>query len=94
MVWAERIPQSAAFRSLVPTSSGNGWEWALRGGEDYELLFSAPPERASDIAALGREWACGITLIGRIEPLCRGVIIQDEGRAVDPALLKGYDHFA
>lgn len=94
LIWAGRIPQSAPFRSLVPASPGEEWKWALKGGEDYELLFSAPPERADELGALGKSWPCGITRIGRVEPLNHGVVVRTEKGPVDPSYLKGYDHFA
>jgi thiamine-monophosphate kinase len=94
LIWADRIPQSPAFRSLVPASPGEEWKWALKGGEDYELLFSAPPERAKELAALGKDWPCGITRIGRVEPRSHGLVVRDEKGPVDPSSLKGYDHFA
>jgi thiamine-monophosphate kinase len=94
LIWADRIPQSPAFRSRVPASPGEEWKWALKGGEDYELLFSAPPEKAGDLVALGKEWPCGITRIGRVEPRSQGVVVRDEKGPVDPSSLKGYDHFA
>ena len=94
LIWADRIPQSPAFRSLVPASPGEEWKWALKGGEDYELLFSAPPEKAEELAALGKDWPCGITRIGRVEPQSHGVVVRDEKGLVDPSSLKGYDHFA
>jgi thiamine-monophosphate kinase len=94
LVWADRIPQSPAFRSLVPASPGEEWKWALKGGEDYELLFSAPPERADDLVAREKDWPCGITRIGRVEPRSHGVVVRDEKGPVDPSSLKGYDHFA
>jgi thiamine-monophosphate kinase len=94
VIWAERIPQSEAFRSPAPGGPGRAWKWALKGGEDYELLFSVPPEKASELQALAQEWPCGATRIERIEPLAHGVLVQDEKGTVDPAELKGYDHFA
>lgn len=94
LIWADRIPQSPAFRSLVPASPGEGWKWALKSGEDYELLFSASPERAEELTALGKAWPCGITRIGRVEPRSHGVVVRDEKGPVDPSSLKGYDHFA
>ena len=94
VIWAERILQSEAFRSLAPGGPGQAWKWALKGGGDYELLFSVPPEKASELRALAQEWPCGTTRIGRIEPLAHGVFAQDEKGTVDPAELKGYDHFA
>ena len=90
-VWADRIPQSAPLRLLAPAPA---WQSALRGGEDYELLFAAAPEKALEIMALSREWECGVTCIGKVEPPGHGIVIRDERGQVDPELLKGYDHFA
>jgi thiamine-monophosphate kinase len=94
VIHAQKLPLSGALRSLVPGGPGQAWKWALKGGEDYELLFSASPEKASEVQTLAREWPCGVTRIGRIEPLAHGVVVQGEKGPVDPAELKGYDHFA
>jgi thiamine-monophosphate kinase len=93
VVWAERIPQSEAFRSLVPGAAAEGWKYALKGGEDYELLFSASAESASELETVASEWPCGLTWIGRIEPPSHGLVVQGENGPVDPSGLKGYDHF-
>jgi len=93
-IWAERIPLSTPFKSLAPTLNEADCRWALRGGEDYELLFSAPPKKASEIMGLAQEWECGLTCIGRVEPPSKGVVMRDEHGQVDPELLKGFDHFA
>ncbi len=92
-VWVERIPLSPAFQSVVSAQKKPGWPWALQGGEDYELLFSAPPEKAAEIMALGREWECGLTCIGQFRPRSEGLVVRDQHGPVDPALLRGYDHF-
>ena len=42
-------------------------EAALTGGDDYELLFTAPPEAGERLTALSRELALRLTRIGRIE---------------------------
>ena len=93
-VWAERIPLSQPFKSLAPTLKGPAWQLALQGGEDYELLFCAPPEKAAEVMALAREWACGVACVGKAEAFSCGLVIRDERGPVDPVLLKGYDHFA
>jgi len=93
-VFAQQIPQSDAFQSLSPALKRPGWQSAVRGGEDFELLFSAPPGKASEIMALARDWECGVTRIGKVEPISHGIIIRDEQGQVDSELLKGFDHFA
>lgn len=93
-VFAKRIPQSKAFQSLCSALKRPGWQSAVRGGEDYELLFSASPEKASEVMALARQWECGATCIGKVEPISYGIIIQDEQGQVDTELPEGFDHFA
>lgn len=41
---------------------------ALRGGEDYELLFTALPESAPDILAIGRDLGLPVHRIGGTQP--------------------------
>jgi thiamine-monophosphate kinase len=74
---------------------------ALTGGDDYELLFTLPPERwqqwqlGSTTPSRGLS-ACGITAIGRIEA-GSGVRLTLEGGAITPIALgierSGWDHF-
>ena len=58
----------------------------LIGGEDFELLFTLPPERESELAGLP------VTVIGRMEA-GRGVRVLDS--AGHPLALGagGYRHF-
>ncbi len=92
-LWAERIPLSPSLRGMAAGSTSAAWQMALQGGEDYELLFSAPPENGPRIRALGRKWECGITRIGRIERGESGIVVENGNGPVDPRLFKGYDHF-
>ncbi|MDQ3514065.1 MAG: thiamine-phosphate kinase [Chloroflexota bacterium] len=58
-----RIPVAAAVRALFP---GSWSELALRGGEDYELLFTMRPDDFPAIEAAAREIGNPVTVIGRI----------------------------
>jgi len=64
---------------------------ALNGGEDYELLFTAPKRKVSKIPRSYR----GISLrcIGRI---CRSrdVLLVDQDGRQSPLAPEGYDHFS
>lgn len=60
---AAAIPVSAAVRALFPDE----WlELATRGGEDYELLFTAPPNAFPSIRREGGEIGATVTAIGEI----------------------------
>ena len=67
----------------------------LAGGDDYELVFAAPPAAHGAIAALARELQLPLTRFGRIVAGAAGTItLRDpEGQVVDFAE-RGYDHFA
>ncbi|MBK9359670.1 MAG: thiamine-phosphate kinase [Rubrivivax sp.] len=68
-------------------------ECLLRGGDDYELLFTAPASRAAAVREAGARAAVAVTPIGVVtaEPgLCA---VDEDGREqVLPA--RGFDHFA
>ena len=80
--------------AAVPVAAGAGdLNLALEGGEDYELMFTAPAGAESRIRALGQEMAVTLTRIGRVEE-GTGVVLRDpRGRRTAPGR-GGYDHFA
>ena len=41
-------------------------EFALTGGDDYELCFTVPPEKESRLAQLAEHWDCAATCIGEV----------------------------
>jgi thiamine-monophosphate kinase len=65
----------------------------LHGGDDYELLFSAAPERHGDVLAAGRAARVPVSRIGRIEAGATLVVVDDDGRMLDESA-HGFDHFA
>lgn len=93
-LWAERIPISDALRQVAAVTERPAWDWALAGGEDYELCFTAPPEKAE---ALAREVTAvtgtAVTVVGEILPAESGrwVVLPDGRKA--PLEAKGWRHF-
>src|SRR5208337_408769 len=64
---ADRLPVSAANRALSRAARGDEWRFALHGGEDYELLFTAPPGRAGKLALrITFETGTPVSVIGEI----------------------------
>ncbi len=88
-----RVPVPNAVKWAFPD-----WEEiALRGGDDYELLFTAPPHvfdrvrRAFARAGLQPPWAIGQLLeAGPAGPV---VQLRDATGRCRPAEARGYDHF-
>ncbi len=90
-VEAALLPLSAA--ALPAVNGDRHWlQAALGGGDDYELLFSAPQEAAPAIAALARETGLRVTAIGRIAE-GSGVRVLDRDGAELPVEHAGYRHF-
>jgi len=66
----------------------------VSGGEDYELLFTAAPDRAAALAArLAADTGTPARVIGEVRPAGEGVrFVDPAGRPVPVAA--GFDHFA
>lgn len=88
-----RIPVAAAVRALFPDQ----WlELAERGGEDYELLFTIPPERWADAVSAIERVGGAAAAIGEITPSRHGpriVTIGLDGKERE-APAGAFDHFA
>ncbi len=63
---ADQVPLSAAAREAIAGDSLN-LTLALSGGDDYELMFSAPPSLGAAIKALSEELGLPLTLVGKID---------------------------
>jgi len=63
----------------------------LAGGDDYELLFTAPAGRDADVRAAGAASDVPVTRIGRIT--AGGLVVRDADGSAMQALPGGFDHF-
>jgi thiamine-monophosphate kinase len=72
----------------------NQWlDWVLAGGDDYELLFTAPASARAAVAAAAQTSQTPVTRIGHID-LERGLrLVDGQGQAV-PNTYTSFDHFA
>ena len=86
---ADALPASAALAALP---RGLRYECLLAGGDDYELLFTAPPGAARDVAAAGDKASVAVTRIGRIEAAPGLRIVNGEGAAITQRFM-AFDHF-
>jgi thiamine-monophosphate kinase len=66
---------------------------ALAGGDDYELLFTAPASKRADVLAAADAAGVRVTLIGTMTGR-PGLEVLDADGAVLETTYRGYDHFA
>ena len=85
------LPLSPAARAAIAADPPR-LTAALAGGDDYELLFAAPPEAESTLAALARDVGVPLTMIGHIEG-GSGVRVLDVRGAAMSIAVTGYRHF-
>ncbi|NWG30474.1 MAG: thiamine-phosphate kinase [Rhodocyclaceae bacterium] len=67
----------------------------LSGGDDYELIFTSPPEHHAAILGLSERLDLPLTCIGKTEagPAGKLTIFDAHGQPVE-VTQRGYDHFA
>ncbi len=88
-LFADNLPRSAVLATLP---GGHQLEFLLSGGDDYELLFTAPPALADAVRAAGIASATEVSRIGRIE-LEPGVRVVDVDGQVIATPWASFDHF-
>jgi thiamine-monophosphate kinase len=81
-------PAAAAALAVDPARLG----LVLGGGDDYELLFTAPAAADARLMDLARETAVPVTRIGRIVA-GQGVRVRDKAGAEIAVPRAGYAHF-
>jgi thiamine-monophosphate kinase len=88
---AALLPRSSALLDLYDDATA--LQFALGGGDDYELCFCVPPQRLSQVQADLSRLGCGVTRIGRIVA-GQGVRVRGrDGEWLEPDT-PGWEHFA
>ncbi len=87
------IPVARATREIATAAGLDALELALGGGEDYELLFTARPERLEPIVAAVRACGTSATVIGSIVEASLGREVRWAGQGSRPLGRAGFRHF-
>lgn len=88
-----RVPLSDAARGAIDGDPAQ-LALALTGGDDYELLFSAPESARGALADLARDSGVPITEVGRlIEGTAGAVTVLDGQGGLLLLSRQGWDHF-
>ncbi|MCI2424866.1 thiamine-phosphate kinase [Candidatus Acetothermia bacterium] len=94
VIWAESLPISTATRKAAILTGCDPLHLALYGGEDYELLFSVPPELVAPLQqAVIAETGTSVTVVGKIVSSTEGIKVAIANK-FSPLLARGWDHLA
>ena len=86
--WAS-VPRSAELRRQPEADQRR---WALSGGDDYELLFTAPAAVRQAVERAAATTGTPVTRIGAVTSTGRLELVDADGRAMDTAP-RAFDHF-
>ncbi len=85
----DALPRSAVLATLPAAQQQ---EFTLAGGDDYELVFSAPSACAGQVQLAAQRANVSVTRIGRIDSEAGLRLVDSAGRAVDKRFAS-FDHF-
>lgn len=85
-----KIPLEPEAIALAQAHSQDALEWALSGGEDYELLVTL---RSELLEREGLEAPAGFTRIGSVTSFDQGLALVGPDGRTSPLLSSGYNHF-
>jgi len=86
----DRLPLSSALLGSCDEAAAH--DYALAGGDDYELCFTVSPALAGEVQADLARLGCGATRIGRIVEAAGVRVRGTDGAWITPARC-GWDHF-
>ena len=88
------VADSAAISSAMQTLPlSRRLDYALAGGDDYELLFTAAPDQADAVQEAANDCGVPVTCIGRIMPT-PGLQVMDAQGVAMSRRFASFDHFA
>lgn len=92
-IFSKFIPISKEMRELVKSFGGDPLEFALYGGEDYELLFTVRKEDLTRFTRLKETLNTPASHIGEIVRLEEGINLVQKDNTLSPFNRIGYEHF-
>jgi thiamine-monophosphate kinase len=90
---ASAIPISPATLQAADRLHASALDWALSGGEDYELILTAPSERVPELVRAVAQLGLALTRVGELLRPEEGRWLIRDGRRT-PIPSEGWQHFA
>ncbi len=92
-IYIPQLPLSKEFKQYQGKLKHNKIDFALKGGEDYELLFTSPQNKEKELLKLGQTLGVPINKIGEVNS-SEELVILDQNHKSYPIDDQGYDHFS
>lgn len=91
-IWADEVPTLPSLKAVLPREQ---WlQYTLAGGDDYELVFTAPHNYREALLAAAQKSDTPITRIGKITDTGRLKVVNSVSDGTEIALTSlGFDHF-
>ena len=91
----ESLPFSSSLIHYCKANRMKPLEFALNGGEDYELLFTVPKSKVSEVLGrLAGETGVPVQCIGQMVPKAKGITLVKRRGGRVALKAKGFDHFS
>ncbi|MCK8825808.1 thiamine-phosphate kinase [Fuchsiella alkaliacetigena] len=92
-LWAEQIPVLDSVKSLAEQMEESFLDWALFGGEDFQLVFTCSKSAVKELKqAFKEKFQHPLYTIGRATSQSAGLVLQ-RGDTKEQLVAGGYDHF-
>lgn len=90
-IYLENLPLSRHLLNQYELEQAE--QFALTGGEDYELCFTVSEEKRTEMETILRSQSIKVTCIGKILPSTSGLNLLRNGKKMDLPANIGFDHF-
>jgi len=90
----EKIPIGPQTRRVAEHLGCSALDFALSGGEDFELVFTLSPKSARQIIkSIADQTGTSVSIVGKVLPAKAGIVLVSSEGTQRPLRAKGYQHF-
>jgi thiamine-monophosphate kinase len=90
-IYGERVPLSPESNQAASLLGKSALDYALYGGEDYQLVFTISPDKFKCLSEMKIDVA--LTAIGEVVEQNQGIVLVDKDGEVSALEPRGYNHF-
>ena len=94
IIFEEKLPKSPAFSQVCNKNNWNPLPFILKGGEDYELLFTLPSDGVKNLNRQFKKAKALVTQIGEMtESINKVSLLRQNGKLEVFSQSSGFNHF-